>query len=45
MKPQRLKITHDLIVNYDLYRKMEICVSFLFIVTFYIYKKHNLFML
>jgi len=36
MKPQRIKITNNLIENYGLYKKMEVYVSFLFIITFYI---------
>lgn len=28
MKPHRIRMTHNLILNYGLYRKMEIYVSF-----------------
>jgi len=45
MKPQRIRMTHHLILRYNLYRKMEVYVSSLFIITFYICKKHNFFML
>ena len=27
MKPQRIRMTHNLLLNYGLYRKMEIYVS------------------
>jgi len=29
MKPHRIRMTHNLILNYGLYRKMEIYVSYL----------------
>ena len=28
MKPHRIRMTHNLLLNYGLYRKMEIYVSF-----------------
>lgn len=31
MKPHRIRMTHNLLLNYGLYRKMEIYVSFLFL--------------
>lgn len=27
MKPHRIRMTHDLLVNYDIYKKMEIYVK------------------
>lgn len=30
MKPHRIRMTHSLVMNYGLYKKMEIYVSFLF---------------
>lgn len=30
MKPHRIRMTHNLLLNYGLYRKMEIYVSFCF---------------
>lgn len=27
MKPHRIRMTHDLLVNYDIYKKMEIYVN------------------
>ena len=30
MKPHRIRMTHNLLLNYGLYRKMEIYVSHLF---------------
>ena len=32
MKPHRIRMTHNLLLNYGLYRKMEIYVSFMFFV-------------
>jgi histone deacetylase 1/2 len=29
MKPHRIRMTHNLLLNYGLYRKMEIYVSFI----------------
>jgi len=26
MKPHRMRMVHDLIVNYDMHRKMDMCV-------------------
>lgn len=34
MKPHRIRMTHNLLLNYGLYRKMEIYVSFTQIATF-----------
>ena len=36
MKPQRIKMTHNLILNYGLYKKMEIYVSNLSVHLLYI---------
>lgn len=33
MKPHRIRMTHSLVMNYGLYKKMEIYVSSLFIIS------------
>jgi len=36
MKPHRIRMTHNLLLNYGLYRKMEIYVSSLCNLTLYV---------
>lgn len=36
MKPHRIRMTHNLLLNYGLYRKMEIYVSHIFYFTVHI---------
>jgi hypothetical protein len=30
MKPHRMRMVHDLIVNYDMHRKLDMCVCVLY---------------
>lgn len=36
MKPHRIRMTHALVMNYGLYKKMEIFVKLNFLITYYL---------